>query len=200
MIWVILAAAALVPPTYLVERVTPRDGGMVRVTVFRDRVAVLARRAPQAEAQITRVRLDEIEYRVVAQVVEECYEDLARLREPADLLGGVTTEVRLAPPDRTPILVRLSDTSVRPLAAGRLERALDELQRRIEQSVPGAEDLSEWEPEAGDRVLLADGREGTVAALLPSSEGVVVQLDLGPVSEYFALGELRRKAVKRLDR
>lgn len=199
MIWVILAAAALVPPTYLVERVTPRDGGMVRVTVFRDRVAVLARRAPQAEAQITRVRLDEIEYRVVAQVVEECYEDLARLREPADLLGGVTTEVRLAPPDRTPILVRLSDTSVRPLAAGRLERALDELQRRIEQSVPGAEDLSEWEPEAGDRVLLADGREGTVAALLPSSEGVVVQLDLGPVSEYFALGELRRKAVKRLE-
>lgn len=198
MISVILAVAALAPPTYLVERVAAREDGSVRVTVFRDRIAVLARRGPQAEAQITRVRLDDVEFGVIAQVVEECYGELALSPNSEDSLAGLCTEVRLAPPDRPPLFVRLSDTSVRLLAAGRLERALDDLQRRIEQTPPGADDFSAWEPAVGERVLLADGREGRVAALLPTSGGVLVQLDVGPVSEYIGIDELRRKAVKRL--
>ncbi|MEP0774934.1 MAG: hypothetical protein HRF46_11305 [Acidobacteriota bacterium] len=199
MIALLLALAAAAPPTYLVERVTSDDRGSLRLTVFRDRMAVLARRAGPADPQVTRVRLDELEYRVVAQVVEECYGELARSGQAEGVLGGAITEVRLAPADKPPIAVKLSSTSARLLAAARLERALDELQRRIEQTPVGAEDLSDWEPRVGERVQLADGREGKVAALLPASVGVLVQLDIGPVSEYFPLDELRRKAVKRID-
>lgn len=199
MIALLLALAAVAPPTYLVERVTSDDRGSLRLTVFRDRMAVLARRSGAADPQLTRVRLDELEYRVVAQVVEECYGELARSGQAEGVLGGAITEVRLAPADKPPIVVKLSSTSARLLAAARLERALDELQRRIEQTPVGAEDLSDWEPRVGERVQLADGREGKVAALLPASVGVLVQLDIGPVSEYFPLDELRRKAVKRID-
>lgn len=199
MIALLLAVAAAAPPTYLVERVTSDDRGSIRLTVFRDRMAVLARRAGLEEPQVTLVRLDEVEYRVVAQVVEECYDDLARSAPPDGVLGGAITEVRLAPPAQPPIVVRLSSTAVRLLAAGRLERALDELERRIEQTPVGAEDLSDWEPRVGERVRLADGREGKVKALLPSSAGVLVQLDLGPVSEFVPLPELRRKVVNRLN-
>lgn len=199
MIALLLAVAAIAPPTYLVERVTSDEQGSIRLTVFRDRMAVLARRAGPADPAVTQVRLDELEYRVVAQVVEECYGELARSGQAEGVLGGATTEVRLAPVDKPPIVVKLSSTSARLLAAARLERALDELQRRIEQTPAGAEDLSDWEPRVGERVRLADGREGKVAALLPASVGVLVQLDIGPVSEYFPLDELRRKAVKRIN-
>ncbi len=199
MIALLLAIAAVAPPSYLVERVTSDDGGSLRLTVFRDRMAVLARRSGSADPQLTRVRLEELEYRVVAQVVEECYGELARWQPSEGVLGGTTTELRLAPPEKPPIMVRLASTLARSLAAGRLERALDELQRRIEQTPAGAEDLSDWEPRVGERVRLADGREGKVAALLPSSGGVLVELDIGPVSEYFPLDELRRKAVKRIN-
>ncbi len=199
MISLILAVAALAPPTHLVERVTRSGDSSMRLTVFRDHIAVLALRWGQAEPRITRVRLDDVEYAVLAQVVEECHGELVQPLPLQDALEGGKTEFRLAPPDRDPIVVTLSHTAVRTLAAARLEKALDELQRRIEQTPPGAEDLSEWEPALGDRVLLADGREGRVAALLPSSGGVLVQLDVGPVSEYVGIDELRRKAVKRLE-
>ncbi len=198
MISLVLVLVALTPPTYLVERVTTSDQGVVRVTVFRDRMAVLARRAGQGEPQITGVRLDEVEYAVVAHVVAECYDELARRPADEDALAGGKTEFRLAPPEKDPLVVTLSQTAVRTLAAARLERALNELQRRIEQTPPGAEDLSSWDPVVGEKVVLADGREGRVAALLPSSEGVLVQLDVGPVSQYMTVSELRRRAVRKL--
>jgi|YNPBryunderm2012_1023409.scaffolds.fasta_scaffold22170_2 hypothetical protein len=198
MIWLVLALAALAPPTYLVERVTASEQGVVRVTVFRDRMAVLARRAGQGEPQITAVRLEELEYAVVAQVVEECYGELKRQPALRDALEVGKTEFRLAPPNKEPLVVVVSHTAVRTLAAARLERALDELQRRIEQTPAGAEDLSSWDPVLGERVVLMDGREGRVAALLPSSEGVLVQLDIGPVSQFMTVPELRRRAVRRL--
>jgi hypothetical protein len=198
MIWLVLALAALAPPTYLVERVTASEQGVVRVTVFRDRMAVLARRAGQGEPQITAVRLEELEYAVVAQVVEECYGELKRQPALRDALEVGKTEFRLAPPNKEPLVVVVSHTAVRTLAAARLERALDELQRRIEQTPGGAEDLSSWDPVLGERVVLMDGREGRVAALLPSSEGVLVQLDIGPVSQFMTVPELRRRAVRRL--
>jgi len=198
MIGLVLAIAALAPPTYLVERVTVSEQGTVRVSVFRDRMAVLARRTGGGEPEITGVRLDEVEYAVLAQVVEECYGELERQPPWPDALKGGTSEFRLAPPGRPPLVVTVPHTAVRTLAAARLERVLDELQRRIQQTPPGAEDFSSWDPVVGERIRLADGREGRVAALLPSSGGVLVQLEIGPVSEYFTVEELRRRAVKRV--
>lgn len=194
----LVLVAALPPPTYLVERVSQEGDGSLRLTVFRDRMAVLARRAGQEEARITRVRLNEVEYAVIAQVVEESYSELVRHPPVAEALGAGSTEFRLAPPNSEPLIVTVSHTAVRSLAAARLERALDEVQRRLEQLPPGAEDLSTWEPAVGERVLLSDGREGRIAALLPSSGGVLVQLDVGPVSEYVGVEELRRRAVRRV--
>lgn len=194
----LVLVAALPPPTFLVERVSREGDGSLRLTVFRDRMAVLARRAGQEEARITRVRLDEVEYAVLAQVVEESYGELLRHPPVAQALGAGSTEFRLAPPDHEALIVTVSHTAVRSLATARLERALNEVQRRLEQLPPGAEDLSTWEPAVGDKVLLTDGREGRVAALLPSSGGVLVQLDVGPVSEYVGVDELRRRAVRRV--
>lgn len=199
MIVLVLAAAALAPPTYLVERLAPLPGGSERVTVFRDREAVLAQRVGEGEPVVRRVRLEAGEYDVIRQVVEECYGELAKDQGPAGALGGALTEVRLAPPDRTPIVVRLAATAVRSLAAGRLERALDELQRRILATPPGAEDFSQWEPVVGEKVLLVDGREGNVAAVLRTAGGdLLIQLNLGPASEYHTVDELRRLVIKRL--
>lgn len=202
-----LAAPAQTPgtpgpePTYLVERVTTLGGKTQRLSVFRDGIAVLVRRdEPGGEPQIRERQLGATERQVIAQVVAESYAELERLAASGATAEGDCWELRLAPEGLGPVRLRQPVTAVRTLIVGRLLAALDELEKQIASQRGSQEDLSAWTPEVGEQVELADGRLVQITELFDGSEGIVVRTTVvnAPVSQYWALSELRRQALRRV--
>ncbi len=198
---VALAAAATPAPTYVVERVVTLNGAVTRISVFRNGVAVLARRHPGEKENVVRQPLSEVEMKVVTQVVEECYPELARFGTVGDTPGPGWVELRVAPADRAPLLIRYAVTAAPSLALSRLTHALDGLEARLVATRVTRDDLSSWEPAAGDRVELEDGRIVKVLSVTPNPNGVFVvhlQVGDGPSTFFITDGELRRLAVRRV--
>ncbi|MDD5565121.1 MAG: hypothetical protein PHQ91_15515 [Thermoanaerobaculaceae bacterium] len=195
-----LAATTAPEPTYLVERIVTVGGAETRVSVFRNGVAVLARRRPGEAENVVRQPLSEVEMKVVTQVVEECYPEIARFSGVGDTPGSGRVELRLAPPGKNPLLVRYAVTAAPSLAVARLAQALDGLEARLVATRVTREDLSGWEPAAGDRVELEDGRVVQVLSVTPSLDSVVVHLQVGdgPATFFITEQELRRLAVRRV--
>jgi len=196
----VAAATATPAPTYLVERVVTINGAVRRVSVFRDGTTVLAYRMPGAEPIVVNVRLEPVELRVVAQVVDESYAELARRERVPDALGEGSIELRLAPLDRVPLTIRLPMTAAPSFGAARLEQALDQLEARLASGRPERENLSLWMPQIGERVELEDGRIVEVTELYDSGDGLLARLRVGegPVAMFMRVDELRRAAVRRV--
>lgn len=194
------AAATAPPPTYLVERVVTTIGGARRVSVYRDGTAVLVTTVPGNPPQVRKQRLGPAELRALIQTINESYTDLQREGSMGDAPGANTVEWRLAPPDRPVFRLRLPFAGVPMLAAARLARALDDVERKIVEGGPEREDFSAWEPEQGERVELADGRVVEVLETLSGTLGLVVRVRAADAltSEFFDLAELRRQAVRRV--
>ncbi len=145
----IAAAAAPVTPTYVVERVVRTGGEMRRTSVFRDGTAVAVREKDGVRTSLVRRPLTEIELKVIVQVTEEAYPDLARLAEPPEGTGLGTVELRLAPPGRVPLTVRVAAGSVPVVGAARLGQALDNLEAEMGRLHGPREDLRGWQPGVG---------------------------------------------------
>ncbi len=188
------------PPTYLVERVVTIGQQTRRVSVFRDGTAVVAIRDGLREPTVIRQRLHGIEMQVLLQVLGECYDDLARVRPPGYAPGGGWAEWRLAPPEREPLIVRVPQAGTPMAVVVRLAQALDGIENRLMTEPGGREDLSQWLPKAGERVLLVDGRTVEVRSVSDSSVGVLIGVQVvdNPISQVFTLEELRRQAVRRV--
>lgn len=176
------------------------NGAVTRVSVFRNGVAVLARRRAGEAESIVRQPLSKVEMQVVTQVAEECYPDIARSAGLGDTPGPGEVELRLAPPGRTPLLVRYAVTAAPSLAMARLAQALDGLEARLVATKVTREDLSAWEPAAGDRVDLEDGRTVEVLSVMPNPDGTVVHVRVGdgPATFFLTDVELRRLAVRKV--
>lgn len=195
-----LAAAAAPEPTYVVERVVTMNGTVTRVSVFRNGVAVLARRRAGEAENLVRQPLSEVEIKVVTQVVEECYPELARFGTVGDTPGPGRVELRVAPPGRDPLLIRYAVTAAPSLALSRLTQALDGLEARLVATRVTRDDLSMWEPVVGDRVELEDGRIVEVLSVVPNPDSVVVHVQVGggPATFFITDNGLRRLAVRRV--
>jgi hypothetical protein len=197
---VLLLALALAgaPPTYLAERVTTLGQQTRRVSVFRDGTAVVALRDGLAEPTVIRQRLNGVELKVLIQVLEECYDELAGVRAPRDAPGGAWVEWRLAPPARQPLIVRLPQAGTPLAVVVRLAQALDGIETRLVDEPSGREDLSLWFPKVGERLLLADGRTVRVRGVNNSEVGVLVGVEVvdNPIGQVFTLEELRRQAIR----
>jgi len=184
------------PPTYLVERVAASAEVSRRVSVFRDGTAVLAVRPAGGEPQLVRRRLDPVALRSLLQVIDETYQDL---REFAGFEGGpgeARVELRLAPPGREPLEVDLPVAAVRSLAGSRVMAAIDDVDAWLSSYRPGQEDLGLWQPEAGERVELADGTVVEVLAVFNDGQVVQVRVGEGPAEMYYEVGELRARAFR----
>ena len=197
---VALAAAAAPPPTYLVERVVTLNGVSTRLSVFRNGIAVLARRGAGETSGIVRQPLSEIEVQVITQVVGECYPDLARFADIGQAPVEGTVELRLAPAGGEPLSIRFPVTAAPTVAASRLTRALDALEARLEKTNVTREDLRDWEPKIGDRVELEDGRTVEVVDALTAGDTVLIRAQVGdgPASIFLSADELRRLALRRV--
>jgi len=198
----IAVAAAPATPTYVVERVVRTGGEMRRTSVFRDGIAVAVREKDGVRTSFVRRPLTEIELQVIVQVAEEAYPDLERLAAPPGGAGLGSVELRLAPPGREPLTVRVAAGSVPVLGAARLGQALDNLEAEMGRLQGAREDLRGWQPRVGERVELDDGRTVLVLEVLGSPNGNVLRLQIGdgPTSIFMGEGELRRVAVRRVAR
>jgi hypothetical protein len=198
----LVLALAVTPPSHIAERIVTIGQETRRVSVFRDGTAVVALRDGLAEPTVIRQRLNQIELQVVIQVVNECYEELRRLRPPEYAPGGSWVELRLAPPGREAFTVRLPAAGTPLAAVVRIAQALDGVENRL-TSFPGdREDLSQWIPAAGERVRLVDGRVVDIGSVTDSSVGPLIGVRVvdNPVGQVFTLEELRRVAVARVKR
>jgi hypothetical protein len=196
----LLLALAAGPPTYLAERVVTIGQQTRRVSVFRDGTAVVAVRDGLGEPKVIRQVLHGIELTVLRQVLDECYDDLARVRPPSYAPGGSWVEWRLAPPGREPLTVRVPQAGTPLAVVVRLAQALDGIESRLLKEPGGREDLATWDPKVGERVLLVDGRTVEVRTVEDSEIGVLVGVQVvdNPISQVFTLEEIRRQAVRRV--
>lgn len=196
-----LVLAQPAPPTYVVERVVTRPGESRRISVFRDGLAVVVIRAPEREPHLVRVALDPAEFEVVRRVAEESHRGLRDSSGEFGAPGAASVELRLAPPGHAPLTLRMPLASVPSHGAARIMQALDNLENRLLNDVPGRENLSAWQPVVGERVLMDDGNVAEVVEMLASTGGPLVRLRLGqgPAAIYLNLDELRRRAVKRVE-
>jgi len=190
------------PPSYLVERVVTVGGASTRVSVFRDGVAVLARSSAGGEPVVVRQQLTDVEFQVLAQVVEECYPDLVRFYDLGKGPGEGRVELRLASEGREPLVIRFALTAAPSLASSRLAKALDGVEARLERTNVSREDLRTWIPAVGERVELEDGRIVEVSDVVAGETGLVVHARVGegPVSIFLSADELRRLALRRIPR
>lgn len=198
----VAAVAASPPPTYLAERVITTEENVRRISIFRDGVAVLARRHGEDEPVVVKVRLPDVVFAVLRQVVQETYPDLKVFTGFQGQAGKASVELRLAPQGEEPLVVHIPVSAVRSAALVRLERALDDIDERLVHTRVDQQDLSRWWPEAGQRVELSDGTVVEVLEVFSGAGEAVVHVRVGdgPGHIFYALGELRRLAVKVLDR
>ncbi|NWG00435.1 MAG: hypothetical protein HXY19_05785 [Thermoanaerobaculaceae bacterium] len=199
----IAALLAVAPaPSYLVERIVSREGGVHRVSVFGDGVLVVADTPAGGAATVRRRTLNQVELSVIRSVVAECYEALEDGKYRFEEVRGERVEVRLAPPGHEAMRAVVPLASVRPLPLARLEQALDELEKTLAEGPPVRGDFSTWIPRVGERLELVDGQVVTVTEVLAVDEGVLVNLQIGggPASTYVFLDELRGRVVRRVER
>ncbi len=198
-----VAQTAVAPaPSYLVERLVSIGGEVQRVSVFCDGTAVLVMRSADAEPKLLEANLNAVERRVIEQAVADCVVELERLGTTSDVEGPDWIELRLAPPGRAPLVVRTPVNAIRSLQASRLMGMLDNLQQELKAGRRTREDLSAWVPEMGQRVEIEDGRILEVADWVDVTSDAPVLLHVvgAPVSEYWALAELRRRAVRLVEK
>jgi hypothetical protein len=199
----LVAALAGVPePSYIVERIVGAGQGNRRVSVYRDGVLALSTSDSGGAPTVRRRSLNEVELRVVRQVVEECHEALLDGGYRFEAVEGDTVEIRLAPPGREALRARVALAAVRPLAMVRIEQALDELEKTMCDGPSVRGDFSAWVPSVGDGLELDDGRTVTVLEVMAGDEDLVIHVRIGdgPAAAYFFLAELRQRAARRVER
>jgi len=199
----LLALVAAAPtPTFVVERVVTVGERTVRVSVFRDGVIVLARGGPGKPNEVLRQTLTPVELQVVSQVVEECYPEVERFAAAGQAPGAGSVELRLAPAGREPLTVKFALLAAPSLAMGRLGRSLDALEARLARDAIPREDFTDWRPAVGEWLQLEDGRVVKVIELLTAGDHVVVEVQVGdgPALQFINESDLRRAAVRRVQR
>lgn len=196
----VTAAFAQDPPTIpspVVERWLTTDGTVTRMSLFDNRVAVVSIRYPgQEEPAVRRLTLDPGEYEVYATAIERQARAVAEAqrheRREVPRSDGGQGRI-LVPLDATTVEVRYSTMEVLDLPRSRLVSAVDDLERRVLESLPGEESLRGWTPEKDELVELLDGRIARIDEVW--KDGTIVLEDVHSLVRETVVPDLRTRVI-----
>ena len=157
------ATASGQAPVPVVERTVTQGEVETRVSLFSNRVVVVTMNRANEQDFIRRITIPENQYMVYLGTFLTAAEELDK-QPVASQVDSSMAEVMLSlhvGPD-SPRLIRFSPMSIVELPLGRIQGALDDLQRQVLEASPSAEAMRTWEPAAGDRVELLNGITATV--------------------------------------
>jgi hypothetical protein len=161
-------------PVAVVERTITRRDVSTRVSIFSNRVVVLAVHNSGDLDFVQRVTLPEAEYLVYLATFQSNAEELGE-RPIVSRIDTADAEVvltlHIGP--NSPRVIRFSPMSGMKLPLARIMNALDDLQLQASEASPSAEAMQAWEPGKGDRVELLNG---TLATVVEVWEGGLVVL------------------------
>jgi hypothetical protein len=160
-------------PVPVVERTVARGDISTRVSVFSNRVVVIAMRQDGDLNFTQRMTLPQEQYMVYLATFQTNAEELderpivSRV-DTAD--AGVVLTLHVGP--EAPRMIRFSPLSGMKLPLARIMGALDDLQAQVLEASPSAEAMDAWEPQKGDRVELLNGSLATVVEVW--ADGLVI--------------------------
>lgn len=177
-------------PVALVERVVHEpSGGMTRVTLFSNRIAVVSVRPKGERGRVVRRLLDKETVKVyrllLAEVTPGLQDELASGQVPVG--QGGTLSLILA--NGASLTVHFDPTRIPSLKLGRVLSALDDLQSQLLEGPEENVDVARWKPTVGDRVELWGG-DTAVVSDIPQDGVVVLQHESSPVIESIAVHDL----------
>ena len=187
------AAQALVP---VAERVATHLGRTTRVSLFSNHVVVVSIRS-DSEDYVHRTTLNLDEYMVYLQTLNRAIGEVGDTPVGSDVESrdSVTVLTVYLGPD-APRVFRYSPLSSLNLAVGKIASAMDDLENRALEALPGEYEIQQWQPEIGDCVELRQGGEACVTAI--SEDGSIVLMRDDIVMTYTVAKENRAEVILKI--
>lgn len=187
------AAQAPVP---VAERVATHLGRTTRVSLFSNHVVVVSIRS-DSENYVHRATLELDEYMVYLQTLNRAIGEVGDTPVGSDVESrdSVTVLTVYLGPD-APRVFRYSPLSSLNLAVGKIASAMDDLENRALEALPGEYEIRQWQPEIGDCVELRQGGEACVTAI--SEDGSIVLMRDDIVMTYNVARENRAEVILKI--
>lgn len=170
----VLATAAFgQAPVAVAERTVTRGEVSTRVSLFSNRVVVVAVHRQGDLDFMRHITLPEEQYMVYLATFQGSAEELDErpIVSRVDTFDAeVVLTLHVGP--EAPRVIRFSPMSGMKLPLARIMGALDDLQLQVLEASPSAEAMHAWKPQKGDRVELLNGSFATVVEVW--EEGLVV--------------------------
>ncbi len=184
-------------PSPIVERTVVLRERAIRISLFSNRVAVVAVREAGVQVQVSRLTLDEAAFIAYLAAIERD----AVEAEPDQVRSAVRTRESTAVIDLwigpgAPRRIEYAPIDTLELAAARLVATLDDLERVVLEASPSAEALREWRPRRGDVVELLNGHVARVSDVREDGTIVIEYLET-PMIEVVAAG-IRDRVILRV--
>ena len=188
--------AAAQAPVPVAERVSTHLGRTTRVSLFSNHVIVVSIRS-DSEDFVHRTTLNLDEYMVYLQTLNRAIGEVGDTPVGSDVESrdSVTVLTVYLGPD-APRVFRYSPLSSLNLAVGKIASAMDDLENRALEALPGEYEIQQWQPEIGDCVELRQGGEACVTAI--SEDGSIVLMRDDIVMTYTVAKENRAEVILKI--
>ena len=188
--------AAAQAPVPVAERVATHLGRTTRVSLFSNHVVVVSIRS-DSEDYVHRTTLNLDEYMVYLQTLNRAIGEVGDTPVGSDVESrdSVTVLTVYLGPD-APRVFRYSPLSSLNLAVGKIASAMDDLENRALEALPGEYEIQQWQPEIGDCVELRQGGEACVTAI--SEDGSIVLMRDDIVMTYTVAKENRAEVILKI--
>lgn len=188
--------AAAQAPVPVAERVATHLGRTTRVSLFSNHVVVVSIRS-DSENYVHRATLELDEYMVYLQTLNRAIGEVGDTPVGSDVESrdSVTVLTVYLGPD-APRVFRYSPLSSLNLAVGKIASAMDDLENRALEALPGEYEIRQWQPEIGDCVELRQGGEACVTAI--SEDGSIVLMRDDIVMTYNVARENRAEVILKI--
>lgn len=188
--------AAAQAPVPVAERVSTHLGRTTRVSLFSNHVIVVSIRS-DSEDFVHRTTLNLDEYMVYLQTLNRAIGEVGDTPVGSDVESrdSVTVLTVYLGPD-APRVFRYSPLSSLNLAVGKIASAMDDLETRALEALPGEYEIEQWQPHVGDCVELRQGGEACVTAV--SEDGSIVLMRDDIVMTYTVAKENRAEVILKI--
>jgi hypothetical protein len=188
--------AAAQAPVPVAERVSTHLGRTTRISLFSNHVIVVSIRS-DSEDFVHRTTLNLDEYMVYLQTLNRAIGEVGDTPVGSDVESrdSVTVLTVYLGPD-APRVFRYSPLSSLNLAVGKIASAMDDLENRALEALPGEYEIEQWQPEIGDCVELRQGGEACVTAI--SEDGSIVLMRDDIVMTYTVARENRAEVILKI--